>query len=100
LTLYVHHQNGVAESSNRVTAARVCLMMNAAPHLPAKLWLYAAKYAVELLNHYPTTAVPNGKTPRQLLLEHIGASNPVPNLCSFRKFGEPGWVHIPKERRV
>jgi hypothetical protein len=99
-TPYVHHQNGVAESSNRVTAARVRLMMNAAPHLPAKLWPYAAKYAVELLNHYPTTAVPDGKTPRQLLLKHMGAANPVPNLCSFRKFGEPGWVHIPKDRRV
>jgi hypothetical protein len=36
-TPYAHHQNGVAESSNRITGARVCLMMNAAPHLPAKL---------------------------------------------------------------
>jgi hypothetical protein len=99
-TAYAHYQNGVAESSNRVEAARVRLMMNAAPHLPAKLWPYAAKYAVELQNHYPTTAIPDGKTPRQLLLEHIGAANPVPDLYSFRKFGEPGWVHIPKERRV
>jgi hypothetical protein len=24
----------------------------------------------------------------------------VPDLYSFRKFSEPGWVHIPKERRV
>jgi hypothetical protein len=99
-TAYAHHQNGVAESSNCVEAARVRLMMNAAPHLPAKLWPYAAKYAVELQNYYPTTAIPDGKTPRQLLLEHMGAANPVPNLYSFRKFGEPGWVHIPKERRV
>jgi hypothetical protein len=99
-TPYAHHQNGVAESSNRVTGARVRLMMNAARHLPGKLWPYAAKYAVELLNHYPTTSVPDGKTPRQLLLEHMGAANPVPNLCSFRKFGEPGWVYIPKDRRV
>jgi len=75
-------------------------MMNAAPHLRAKLWPYAAKYAVELQNHYPTTAIPDDRTPRQLLLEHMGAANPVPNLYSFRKFGEPGWVHIPKERRV
>jgi len=97
---YAHHQNGVAESSNRVEAARVRLMMNAAPHLPAKLWPYAAKYAVELQNYYPTTAIPDDKTPRQLLLEHMGVANPVPNLYSFRKFGEPGWVHIPKERRV
>jgi hypothetical protein len=60
----------------------------------------AAKYAVELQNHYPTTAIPDNKTPRQLLLEYMGAANPVPNLYSFRKFGEPGWVHIPKERRI
>ena len=63
-TPYAHHQNGVAESSNRVEAARVRLIMNAAPHLPTKLWLYAAKYAVELLNHYPTTAILDNKTPR------------------------------------
>jgi hypothetical protein len=100
LTAYAHHQNSVAESSNRVEAACVCLMMNAAPQLPAKLWPYAAKYAIELQNHYPTTAILDNKTPRQLLLEHIGAANPVPDLYSFRKFGEPGWVHIPKERRV
>jgi hypothetical protein len=30
----------------------------------------------------------------------MGAANPVPNLYFFRKFGEPSWVHIPKERRV
>jgi hypothetical protein len=30
----------------------------------------------------------------------MGAANLVPNLCSFCKFGEPGWVYIPKERRV
>jgi hypothetical protein len=75
-------------------------MINAAPHLPQSLWTYAARYAVDLLNHYPTTAVTDNKTPQQLLLEHTGAANPVPNLCSFRKFGEPGWVHIPEERRV
>jgi hypothetical protein len=74
--------------------------MNAALHLPAKLWPYAAKYAVELQNYYPTTAILDGKTPRQLLLKHMGAANLVPNLYSFCKFGEPGWVYIPKERRV
>jgi hypothetical protein len=99
-TPYAHHQNGVAETSNRLEVARVRAMNTAAPHLPQSLWPLAATYAVELLNHYPTTAVPDDKTPQQLLLEHTGAANPVSNLCTFRKFGEPGWVHIPKERRV
>jgi hypothetical protein len=99
-TPYAHHQNGVAESSNRIEAARVRAMVNAAPHLPQSLWTYAARYAVDLLNHYPTTAITDNKTPQQLLLEHTGATNPVPNLYSFRKFGELGWVHIPEERRV
>jgi hypothetical protein len=99
-TPYAHHQNGVAETSNRLKAARVRAMITAAPHLPQSLWPLAATYAVELLNYYLTTAVPDDKTPQQLLLEHTGAANPVPNLCNFRKFGEPGWVYIPKERRV
>jgi hypothetical protein len=99
-TPYAHHQNGVAETSNRLEAARVRAMVTTAPHLPQSLWPLAATYAAELLNHYSKTAVPDDKTPLLLLLEHTGAANPVANLCTFRKFGEPGWVYIPKERRV
>ncbi|KAH3904530.1 hypothetical protein HBH56_232080 [Parastagonospora nodorum] len=60
----------------------------------------AATYAAELLNHYSTTAVPDDKTPQPLLLEHTAAANPVPNFSTFRKFGDPGWIYIPRERRV
>jgi hypothetical protein len=70
----------VAESSNRMTETRSRNMLIAAPDLPKALWPYAARYAVELLNHYPTTAVPCGKTPRQMLLEHMKVVNPLENL--------------------
>jgi hypothetical protein len=64
-------------------------MITAALHLLQSLWPLAATYAVKLLNHYLTTAVPDNKTPQQLLLKHTGAANPIPNLCNFRKFSEP-----------
>jgi hypothetical protein len=62
-TPYTAHQNGVAESSNRIHKARVRLMQIGAPHVPKNLWPYTARYATELINHYPTTAVAGGKTP-------------------------------------
>jgi hypothetical protein len=75
-------------------------MQIGAPHVPNNLWPYTARYAAKLINHYPTTAVPDGKTPRQLLMEHMGTPNLVPNLHSIRKYGELGFVHIPEQRRV
>jgi hypothetical protein len=99
-TPYTAHQNAVAESSNRLTETRSRNMLIAALHLPKELWPYAARYAVELLNHYPTTAVPCGKTPCQMLLEHMKVANPVPSLHSVRTFGEPGYVHTPVQKRV
>jgi hypothetical protein len=93
------HQNSVAESSNRITERRVRLMMIAAPRLPRNLWPYATKYTAELMNHYPSTALPDGKTPRQLLLEFLKTLNPVPSVYGIRKFGQPGRAHIPELRR-
>ena len=75
-------------------------MLIAAPHLPKALWLYTARYAVELLNHYLTTSVPLGKTPRQMLLKHMKVVNLVPNLHLVRTFGEPGYVYTPVQKRV
>jgi hypothetical protein len=75
-------------------------MLIAAPHLPKALWPYAARYTVELLNHYPTTTVPCGKTPPQMLLKHMKVVNPVPSLHSVRTFVEPGYVHTPVQKRV
>jgi hypothetical protein len=75
-------------------------MMIAAPHLPKNLWPYATKYTAKLMNHYPSTALPDGKTPRQLLLEFLKTPNPVPSVYGIRKFGQPRWAHIPEQRRV
>jgi predicted SnoaL-like aldol condensation-catalyzing enzyme len=99
-TPYPAHQNAIAESSNRMTETRSCNMLIAAPHLPKALWPYAARYVVELLNHHPTTAVPCGKTPRQMFLEHMKVVNPMPSLHSVRTFGEPVYVHTPVQKRI
>jgi hypothetical protein len=99
-TTYTAHQNGVAESSNRVGEARTRLMMVRAPHIPKSMWPYASRYAIKIMNHCPTTAIPSGKTRRQLLLEFMNIPNPVPNLYALRKFDKPGWVHIPEQRRA
>ena len=51
------------------------------------------------MNHTPTTSLPNGKTPKQLLLEHMKVVNTIPNLSTLRTFGEPGYVHTAEQRR-
>jgi hypothetical protein len=99
-TTYTNHQNGVVESSNRVCETGTRLITVGAPHIPRNIWPYASRYAIEIMNHCITTAISSGKTPRQLLLEYMNNPNPVPNLYALRKFGEPGWVHIPEQRRA
>ncbi|KAI0568090.1 hypothetical protein Alg215_12365, partial [Pyrenophora tritici-repentis] len=92
--------NGVAEASNYVVEVRARTMILAAPHISKTYWPYAAQYSIDVLNHSVSSAVPDSKTPRQLLFEHMKVANPVPNLCSFRTFGEAGYVHQPVQRRV
>jgi hypothetical protein len=99
-TPHTQHQNGVAEASNRIAASRSRSMLNGASHLPKKLWPLAAEYSIDLMNHTPTASLPDGKTPRQLLLEHMKVVNTVPNLSTVRTFGEPGYVHTPEQRRT
>jgi hypothetical protein len=99
-TPYTAHQNSVAESSNRLNETRTRCIVNSAPHLPKDLWPYAARYSIDVLNHTPTTAVPDDKTPRQLVLEHMQFANLVPNLSSIRVYRELGFVHRPAQRRV
>ncbi|KAG9387657.1 hypothetical protein A1F94_000549 [Pyrenophora tritici-repentis] len=99
-TAYTPHQNGVAEASNYVVEVRARTMILAAPHISKSYWPYAAQYSIDVLNHSVSSAVLDSKTPRQLLFEHMKVANPVPNLCSFRTFGEAGYVHQPVQRRV
>jgi hypothetical protein len=91
-TSYGQYQNGVAESSNRLTEYRCRNMTIAAPHIPDSMWPYASRYAIELLNHTPSQVL-DGKTPQQLRLESMGVADPIPNLHSFRSYGETGYVH-------
>jgi hypothetical protein len=64
-------------------------MITAALHLLQSLWPLAATYAIKLLNHYPTTAILDNKTPQQLLLKHTSAANLILNLYTFYKFSKP-----------
>lgn len=98
-TPHTQHQNSTAEASNRVAASRARCMINSASHLPQKLWPLAAEYSIDLMNHTPTTSLPDGKTPKQLLLEHMKVVNTIPNLSTLRTFGEPGYVHTAEQRR-
>jgi len=91
-TPYSQYQNGVAESSNRLTEYRCRNMTITAPHIPDSMWPYASRYAIELLNHTPSQVL-DGKTPQQLRLESMGVADPIPNLHSFRSYGETGYVH-------
>jgi len=75
-------------------------MLIAALVVPQQLWPYAARYACELANLYPTMALEDRKTPRQKLLECLQVANPIPNLYSIHKFGAPSWLHKPVQRRV
>jgi transposase InsO family protein len=61
-TPYSQYQNGVAESSNRLTEYQCRNMTIAAPHIPDSMWPYASRYAIELLNHTPSQVL-DGKTP-------------------------------------
>jgi hypothetical protein len=91
-TTYTDHQNEVVESSNRVCETGTRLITVGAPHTPKNMWPYVSRYAIEIMNHCITTAIPSGKTPRQLLLEFINIPNPVPNLYALRKFGDASTI--------
>jgi transposase InsO family protein len=98
-TPHTQHQNGVAESSNRLEETKVrCMLIDAG--LPKYLWPYAARYATDLLNLSLTTALPTGKTPQHMLNEFLQLPNPVPNLSNMRQWGIQGYVHLDKQRRV
>jgi hypothetical protein len=75
-------------------------MMIAALHLLKNLWPYATKYTAKLINYYLSTALPDGKTLQQLLLEFLKTPNPVPSVYSMRKFRQTGWAYIPKQRCI
>jgi hypothetical protein len=75
-------------------------MMVGAPYILHNKWPHVACYTIEIMNHCLATAIPNGKTPCQLLLEFMNIPNPIPNLYALHTFGEPGWVHIPEQHHT
>ena len=63
---YTSALNGIAERSNRtiMDRDRACLIQSG---LPPRFWNYAVIYAVYIINRSPTTALPDGKTPYEML---------------------------------
>lgn len=97
---YGPEQNGVAERSNGLLAARARAMIldSSVPH---NLWPEAVKTACYLLNRLPTSAIEHDKVPMQLLYESLnddGTADPI-DLGHVRSFGCTAYVHIPKEKR-
>lgn len=97
---YGPEQNGVAERSNGLIAARARAMIldSGVPH---DMWPEAVKTACYLLHRLPTTAIRSDKVPLQLLLESRSESGTADaiDLSHLRSFGCTAYVHIPKEKR-
>ena len=97
---YGHEQNGVAERSNGLLAAKARAMILDS-RVQKTLWPEAVKTACYLLNRLPTSALKNNKVPLQQLYESLnedGTADPI-DLGHLRSFGCTAYVHIPTETR-
>jgi len=68
---YSQSQNGVAERSNQIIVSRARTMLIQASGLPKSLWGDAINTSVYLTNRSPTKALPEGKTPHEMLYGSI-----------------------------
>ena len=78
--------NGVSERLNRTLLERTRAFLHASG-LPKFLWGEAIHHAVWLKNRTPTRALPDGKTPYEMLY------GKKPNLAGLREWGAKVWVH-------
>jgi hypothetical protein len=78
--------NGIAERLNRTLLEKVRAMLHASG-LPKNLWGEAVKHAVWLKNRTSTRALPDNKTPYEMVY------NKKPNLANLHEFGTKVWVH-------
>jgi hypothetical protein len=78
--------NGVAERLNRTLLEKVRAMLHASG-LPLNLWGEALKHAVWLKNRTSTRALPDNKTPFEMI------HHTKPDMSDLREFGAKVWVH-------
>lgn len=98
---YGPEQNGVAERSNGLLAAKARAMILDSG-VSETLWPEAVRTACYLLNRLPTSALEDNKVPIQLLFESLNkdrSADPI-DLRHLRCFGCTAYVHIPKEIRT
>jgi len=85
--------NGIAERLNRTLLEKVRAMLHASG-LPRNLWGEAVKHAVYLKNRTSTRALPENKTPYEMI---HGAK---PNLGDLHEFGTKVWVHETRNSKI
>ena len=78
--------NGISERLNRTLLERTRALLHSSK-LPKNLWGEAINHAVWLKNRTPTRALPDGKTPYEMLYEK------KPNLRNLHEWGTEVWVH-------
>ena len=78
--------NGISERLNRMLLERTRALLHASK-LPKNLWGEAVTHVVWLKNRTPTRALPDGKTPYEMLY------GKKPNLKNLHEWGTEVWVH-------
>jgi hypothetical protein len=88
---YTPEQNGVAERMNRTLCEGTRALLEYSG-FPDSFW----SLAIETMAHTRNVSVTSstGRTPYELWC------NSVPDVSHLRVFGEPAYVHIPKEKRA
>ena len=85
-------QNGIAERYNRTLTDRGRSMLISSG-LSLSYWEYCLRYACWVTNRVPTSSLPNGGIPYEVL------HGKKPNLAMARRFGCLAHVWVPKDQR-
>lgn len=90
---YTQHKNGVSERMIQTLNMKArCLLLDA--NLPMRFWAEAIKTACYIHRRTPTSSLPDGKSPYEML---YGVQ---PHVYHLRRFGCTVYRHIPKEQRL
>ena len=85
---YSPHQNGIAERTNRTVFEMATAMLYVA-NTPFKLWPYAVKHAVHILNIMPNKILNLQSTP------YIEVYHDIPDIGYLRTFGCDAYMVLP-----